>query len=223
MKDILFIDKPKGISSFDVIRVLRKKMKIKKMGHAGTLDPQATGLLIIGINQGTKKMKEFEKLPKIYLMDVLLGKKTETGDLEGKVIEEKQVKNVDIEKVKKVLKGMQGEIEFQVPLYSAVKIKGIPLYKLARKGTKKIMGEKIKPPKRKKRIFYLHLQDHFKEDNFYILRIEMKCEKGTYARSIAEEIGKKLNFPAVIKELRRLKIGNFSVEKAEKLDEINGG
>jgi len=216
MKDILFIDKPKGISSFDVIRILRKKLKIKKMGHAGTLDPGATGLLIIGINQGTKRMKEFENLPKTYLMDVLLGKKTETGDLEGKVIEEKEIKDIDIKKVKKVLKEMEGEIEFFVPLYSAVKIKGVPLYKMARK------GKKVMLPKRKKKIFYLKLQDFFKQGNFYILRIEMKCEKGTYARSIAEEIGKKLNFPATIKELKRLKIGNFSVEKSEKLNEIKG-
>jgi len=216
MKDILFIDKPKGISSFDVIRILRRKIKIRKMGHAGTLDPEATGLLIIGVNQGTKKMKDFESLPKTYLMDVLLGKKTETGDLEGRVIEEKEVKNVDIEKVKNVLKEMEGEIEFFVPLYSAIKIKGIPLYKSARK------GEKVILPKRKKKIFYLKLQDFFKQKKFYILKIEMKCEKGTYARSIAEEIGKKLNFPATIKELRRLKIGNFSVEKAKKPNEITG-
>jgi tRNA pseudouridine55 synthase len=211
MENILFIDKPKGMTSFDVIRVLRKKLKIKKMGHAGTLDPQATGLLIIGIGEGTKKLKEFANLPKTYLMEVLLGQRTETGDLEGKLMEEKEVKKIDIEKVKKILKEMEGEIELQVPLYSAVKIKGKPLYKYARAGIK------IEPPKRKTKIFYLKLLDWWQENRFFILKIEMKCQKGTYARSVAEEIGKRLKLPATLKELRRTKIGNFDVLKAQKI------
>ena len=215
MEDIFFIDKPKGMSSFDVIRVLRKKLKIKKMGHAGTLDPQATGLLIIGVGKGTKKLKEFAQLSKTYLMEVLIGKRTETGDLEGKVVEEKEVKKVDIKKVKKILKEMEGEIELQVPLYSAVKFKGRPLYKYAREGIK------ITPPKRKTKIFYLKLLDWKKEGKFFVLKIEMKCQKGTYARSVAEEIGRRLNFPATLKELRRLKIGNFDISKAKKITEIN--
>ena len=215
MEDILFIDKPKGMSSFDVIRVLRKKLKIKKIGHAGTLDPQATGLLIIGVGKGTKKLKEFAQLSKTYLMEVLIGQRTETGDFEGKVTEEKEVKKVDIKKVKKILKEMEGEIELQVPLYSAVKFKGKPLYKYAREGIK------ITPPKRRTKIFYLKLLDWKKKGKFFVLKIEMKCQKGTYARSVAEEIGRRLNFPATLKELRRLKIGNFDVSKAKKITEIN--
>ncbi|RLC36058.1 MAG: tRNA pseudouridine(55) synthase TruB [Candidatus Nealsonbacteria bacterium] len=215
MEDILFIDKPKGMSSFDVIRVLRKKLKIKKMGHAGTLDPQATGLLIIGVGKGTKKLKEFAQLSKTYLMEVLIGQRTETGDFEGKVAEEKEVKRVDIKKVKKILKEMEGEIELQVPLYSAVKFKGKPLYKYAREGIK------ITPPKRRTKIFYLKLLGWKKKGKFFVLKIEMKCQKGTYARSVAEEIGRRLNFPATLKELRRLKIGNFDVSKAKKITEIN--
>jgi len=215
MEDILFIDKPKGMSSFDVIRVLRKKLKIKKMGHAGTLDPQATGLLIIGVGKGTKKLKEFAQLSKTYLMEVLIGQRTETGDFEGKVVEEKEVKKVDIKKVKKILKEMEGEIELQVPLYSAVKFKGKPLYKYAREGIK------ITSPKRRTKIFYLKLLGWKKKGKFFVLKIEMKCQKGTYARSVAEEIGRRLNFPATLKELRRLKIGNFDVSKAKKITEIN--
>ncbi len=215
MEDILFIDKPKGMSSFDVIRVLRKKLKIKKIGHAGTLDPQATGLLIIGVGKGTKKLKEFAQLSKTYLMEVLIGQRTETGDFEGKVTEEKEVKKVDIKKIKKILKEMEGEIELQVPLYSAVKFKGKPLYKYAREGIK------ITPPKRRTKIFYLKLLDWKKKGKFFVLKIEMKCQKGTYARSVAEEIGRRLNFPATLKELRRLKIGNFDVSKAKKITEIN--
>ena len=121
MEEILLINKPKGITSFNVIRILRKKIKEKKIGHGGTLDPLATGLLIIGVGKGTKKLKHFLNLPKTYQMEVLLGKKTTTGDLERKVIEKKEIKRLNIEKVKKVLGEMKGQIELRVPLYSAVK------------------------------------------------------------------------------------------------------
>lgn len=216
MKEIFFIDKPKGITSFDVIRVLRKKLKIKKMGHAGTLDPLASGLLIIGVGEGTKKLKEFVSLPKTYLMDILLGKRTETGDLEGKVIEEKEVKDIDLRNVKAVLVQMEQEkeIELQVPLYSAVKVKGKPLYKYARKGIK------IEPPKRRTKIFYLKPLGFSKENDFFVLKVEMKCVKGTYARAVAEEIGRRLNLPATIKDLRRTKIGNVDVSRALSLKNI---
>ncbi len=211
MKEILLIDKPKGISSFDVIRILRKKLKIKKIGHAGTLDPLATGLLIVGIGKGTKKLKDFLKLKKEYEVEVLLGKKTETGDLEGKVLEEKEVKEIDIEKLKEILKNLEGEIELEVPLYSAAKIKGQPLYKLARKGIK------IEPPKKKMKIYKLKLLKHFPKNKNYILKIKIECASGTYVRSVAEEIGKRLNLPATLSNLRRTKIGKFNVKDAEKI------
>jgi len=215
-EDIILIDKPKGISSFDVIRILRKKLKIKKMGHAGTLDPQASGLLIIGVGKGTKKLKDFFHLPKKYIMEVLLGKKTETGDLEGKVVKEEKVTKdkIDLSKVKKILKEMTKELTLPVPLYSAVKIKGQPLYKLARKGIK------IVPPRRKMKIFNLKLLDYFQKDNYFILKIEMDCGAGTYARSVAEEIGKRLNLPATLSNLKRVKIGKFDIKKAKKLSEF---
>jgi tRNA pseudouridine55 synthase len=105
-KEILLIDKPKGISSFDVIRILRKELGVRKLGHAGTLDPLATGLLIIGVGKGTKRLNDLLKLPKVYEMDILLGKKTETGDLEGKVLEEKEVEKIASEEARKVLKDL---------------------------------------------------------------------------------------------------------------------
>ncbi|MEA3272689.1 MAG: tRNA pseudouridine(55) synthase TruB, partial [Patescibacteria group bacterium] len=230
MSEILFIDKPKGITSFDVIRILRKKLGVRKMGHGGTLDPLASGLLIIGIEKGTKKLNQYLNRKKTYIMDILLGKKTDTGDLEGKVIEEKKIKEIDIKEIKKVLKQMEGEIEMEAPIYSAIKVKGKPLYKYAR------AGEKIKPPKRKVTIFHLKLLNykivipakagihspvipakagiHKKE---HTLRVEMECEKGTYARSVGEEIGKRLGYPATLKDLRRTKIGDIRVEDAKKL------
>jgi len=213
-KDILLVDKPPGFTSFDVLRFLKKKLKVKKIGHGGTLDPLASGLLIVGINKGTKKLKYFLGLPKVYLMEVLLGKKTDTGDLEGKVISEKEVKEVDFKKVKKVLKEMEGEVELEVPKFSAVKYKGKPLYLWARE------GKEVPLPKRKTKIFYLKLIDVFKKDKGVVLKIEMKCQKGTYARSVAEKIGEKLNLPSTLRKLRRLKIGDFSVNQAKKLEDL---
>jgi len=112
-KEILLIDKPKSISSFEVIRILRKKLKVKKIGHSGTLDPLASGLLIIGVGKGTKKLKNFLKLPKVYLTEILLGRETETGDQDGKVLVEKEIEDLPIEKVKKVLTEIKGS---KVPL-----------------------------------------------------------------------------------------------------------
>lgn len=236
--DILFIDKPKGITSFDVIRILRKKLGIRKMGHGGTLDPAASGLLIIGVNKGTKKLNEFLNLKKTYVMDILLGKKTDTGDLEGKVIEEKDLPSEALakEEIKKVLKNLEGEIELEVPIYSAIKIKGRPLYKYAR------AGEKIKPPKRRVKIYHLELLEYkiikisspqmrggtpsgakgrrgadYQE---HILQVEMECQKGTYARSVGEEIGRCLGYPATLKDLRRIKIGDIKIGDAKKLEDF---
>lgn len=214
MEEIILIDKPKGITSFDVIRALRKKLGIKKMGHAGTLDPLASGLLIIGVEKGTKKLEEYLGLPKTYVMEVLLGKRTETGDLEGKVLEEKEVGEINLPQVKKVLEEMVGEIELVLPIYSAIKVKGQPLYKYARKGIE------IEPPKRKTKIFKLNLLNNFQDEKFWVLEIEMDSEKGTYARSVGEEIGRRLGLPATLRNLRRTKIGSFDVSEAKKLEEF---
>lgn len=211
MKDILFIDKPKGITSFDVIRILRRKLQIRKMGHVGTLDPLASGLMIIGIDKGTKKLNEYLKLPKVYETEVLLGKKTTTGDLEGEVVEGRKTETINIEKVKDVLVKMTGKITLPVPMYSAVKLKGTPLYKHARK------GNTVEPPIKEMEILSIKLKNHFKEKDFYVLSLEIEVSSGTYIRSLAEELGRRLGLPATVKELRRIRIGDFKVADAEKL------
>lgn len=207
--EILLIDKPKGITSFDVIRKLRKKLGIKKMGHAGTLDPLATGLLIIGIEKGTKKLNQFLKLPKVYEVEILLGKKTTTGDQEGEILEEKPVHDLPSDRIEKVLESIQGKITLPVPVYSAIKKKGKPLYKMARR------GEKVEVPEKEMEVVWVRLKDHYKEDGGYILKLEMEVGSGTYVRSIAEEIGRKLGYPAMVWELRRTKIGEFRVGDAK--------
>lgn len=211
-ENIILIDKPKGISSFDVIRILRKKFGVRKMGHAGTLDPLASGLMIVGVGEGTKKLTEFIKLPKVYETDILLGKKTATGDLEGEILEEKKVDEVNVKKIKIILEEMIGKLNLSVPAYSAIKVKGQPLYKKARK------GEKFAPPEKEMEIFWIKLSDCFPEGDYYVLKLEMEVGSGAYVRSIAEEIGRRLGFPATVKKLRRTKIGDFSVDEAEKLE-----
>lgn len=213
MEDILLIDKPKGITSFDVIRILRRKLGIRKMGHAGTLDPLASGLMIIGINKGTKKLNKYLKLPKVYKAEVLLGKKTTTGDLEGEIIESEKVDSIDIKKVKDTLSKMKGKITLPVPLYSAIKIKGTPLYKRARK------GHDIKPPEKEMEILNIKLINSFKQEEFYILSLTIEVSSGTYIRSIAQELGRKLGIPATLANLRRTEIGKFKIEDALSLIE----
>lgn len=214
MDEILFIDKPKGITSFSVIRALRKKLKIKKIGHAGTLDPIASGLLIVGIGRATKRLNDYLNLPKVYQMEILLGKKTDTGDLQGRVIEEKEVKEVNEGQLKKCLSDLQGIVELPIPAYSAVKYRGRPLYQYARKGIK------LEPRFRKTEIFYLKLIEILKEGKSFALKIEMKCQKGTYARSVAEEIGNRLSLPATIRELRRIQVGDINISCAKTLEQV---
>ncbi len=213
MEDILLIDKPKGITSFDVIRRLRRKLGIRKLGHAGTLDPNASGLLIVGVGKGTKRLHEYMAQPKTYVTDVLLGIRTETGDTEGRVVEEKPVTDIDRGKLDSVLREMIGEVELAVPIYSALKHKGKPLYAYARKGIP------VEPKIRKMEIRSLRLLDVSRFNLETVLRIEMSCGKGTYARSVAEEIGRRLGAPATVKDLRRTRIGEFSVDQAETLSD----
>lgn len=211
MREILFIDKPKGISSFDVIRELRKRLGVRKMGHAGTLDPMASGLLIVGVGSGTKRLAEFIGLPKTYRMRVLLGRRTATGDLEGEVVEERPVGTVTRKAVAAALAGMIGEIELPIPSYSAVKYKGRPLYHYARRGIS--VPQKI----RRTPIYRLKLDGIEKEPRGIALDVELEAGKGTYARAVAEEIGRRLGAPATLAELRRMKIGAFDVKDASRL------
>jgi len=213
MKNILLIDKPIGITSFDVIRRLRRSLNIKKIGHAGTLDPLASGLMILGINEGTKELTDYIKLDKVYEFDILLGKKTTTGDLEGEILEEEKVKEVDLKEVQKVLDNLVGENLLKVPAYSAIRIDGEKLYKKARR------GEEFQTPERKMKVFWIKLKNHKQKDNHYILSLEAKVGSGTYIRSLSEEIGRKLNLPATASFIRRTRIGEFNIEDAEELEE----
>ncbi len=211
MKDLLLIDKPKGISSFDVIRRLRRKLGVRKMGHAGTLDPLASGLLIVGIGEGTKKLKDIIGQDKVYEAEIVLGEKRTTGDMEGEIVEEKEVNAIDEKEVQNALQSMKGSLILRIPAYSAIRRGGVPLYKKARR------GESVAPPPRVMEIKSVEM--HFveqKEKRAHVF-VTLKVSSGTYIRSLAEEFGKRLNFPATLGNLRRTQVGNFSVEDAEKI------
>jgi len=208
---LILIDKPKGITSFDVIRKLRKLTGVKKIGHAGTLDPLASGLLVLCSGSDTKKLKDYIGLPKVYEADVLIGIKTDSGDLEGNILEQKAVQNLDEKLVSDTLENMAGKIKLPVPLYSAIKVSGKPLYARARK------GEKPEVPIKEMEILWMKKILLKRSGDKYLLKLELEVKSGTYIRSVAEEIGSRLGCPSTVSELRRTKIGNFRVEDAEKL------
>lgn len=212
---ILLIDKPKGLTSYDVIRLLKKRMgQHLKMGHAGTLDPAATGLLIVGVGKDTKKLSRLLKLPKTYLAEILLGVQTTTGDMDGEIIREENVDNLDQRRVKEVLNSMVGELILPVPVYAAIKIKGTPIYQLARRGVA------IKPPRRKMHILEAAFLGEKQLGKHRLIRARFKVGSGTYIRSLAEEIGRRLGVPATVRELRRTAIGNFRLSHARPPQEI---
>jgi tRNA pseudouridine55 synthase len=208
MEELLLVDKPKGITSFDVIRILRRKLGIKKMGHAGTLDPRATGLLLVGIGQGTKKLKDLIGLSKVYEAEIRLGIKTDSGDMDGKVLEEKLVPVLLEKDIVSALDSMSGEIVLAVPAYSAIKRDGIPLYKYARE------GREIEIPQKTMTI----IDAEFLGFDAPFLKVKFNVKSGTYIRSLAEELGKRLGTVATLENLRRLSIGKYRIEDAIKLE-----
>jgi tRNA pseudouridine55 synthase len=213
---ILLIDKSTGMTSHDVVNIVRRQTGVRRVGHAGTLDPLATGLLIVLVGREfTKKQSEFMKLDKEYLCTAKLGIKTDTYDIDGQVISKAswdEVKKITQVNLEKVLENFRGEIEQTVPAYSAVKIKGEKLYEKARKGETK----KEDLPKRKVNIKELELidfsKDEIKQATSFTLRVA--CSSGTYIRSLIHDIGQQLKVGAMVKELRRTKIGDLDAKDA---------
>ncbi len=218
MSEILLIDKPAGITSFDVIRRLRRSLGIKKMGHAGTLDPLATGLMIIGINDGTKKLTEYIKLDKEYVAEIRVGESRSTGDLEGEVVAEKPVLTLARPDVEAVIGVITGSHTLPVSAYSAIKRNGVPLYKTARRRAAR--GEVVTDlPLRTMTVYEAELKDFTlnPETARAILTVRFFVGSGTYIRSLAEEIGRHLGYPATLQSLRRTKIGTFDVTDAHSI------
>ena len=206
INDILLIDKPSGMTSFDVIRQLRRTFGIRKMGHSGTLDPLATGLLIIAIGKSTKRINEFMGLPKEYEVLIEFGKMSNTYDADG-IITAGTLRTVSREEFERVLAPFIGDIQQMPPIFSALKIKGQRAYDLARK------GEKVELQPRQVHIESIEIL----EWSWPLVRLRVRCGKGTYIRSIAHDLGQSLGTGGYVKELRRTAIGEFRVENAQKL------
>ena len=221
MREILFIDKPKGITSHDVVGIVRKSLKsiggdfaTLKVGHAGTLDPLASGLLILGIGSGTKRLDWFLKLEKRYTVEIKMGESRTTGDMEGEIVEIKEVTKLQKDVVKQVLWDVQGTVKLPVPKYSAVKVDGKALYKKAR------AGEEFEPPVRDMRIYQAKLLFFRRDLGENVITVRLEVASGVYIRSIVEEIGRKLGYPAVTMNLRRTKIGRFVVRDAWSIEDV---
>lgn len=207
---VLLVDKPLEWTSFDVVKKLRYKLKVKKIGHAGTLDPLATGLLILCTGKMTKQINTIQEQPKEYTGSMVLGKVTASYDLETPVEESGDVSNIDEEILNKILKQFTGEIEQIPPIYSAIKVDGKRAYTKARK------GEKVELKARNVHIYNFELT----EIDLPNVKFKVNCSKGTYIRSIVNDFGQAAGCGAYLSELRRTKIGDYSVEDALSIDEV---
>jgi tRNA pseudouridine55 synthase len=210
---ILLIDKPAGWTSFDVVAKIRNMLKKEtgqkvKVGHAGTLDPAATGLLVILVGSYCKRAGEFSKLDKTYEAELILGKVSTTGDSEGEITE-KSAKKPSKEAIEQVLNGFTGEIQQTPHKFSAMKVGGQRAYKLAR------AGREVKIEPRKVTIYNIESTGY----DYPKLKFTTEVSSGTYIRSLAEDIGEKLGVGAYLSALRRRRIDNYSIKDSITIDE----
>ncbi len=218
MNGFILVNKPKGVTSHDVVACARKILyslgrdKVK-IGHGGTLDPNATGLLILAIGREyTKKLAEIaQKTVKTYEAEIILGSRSSTDDSEGKITKGNDSKNLKTEDIKRVLKSFLGMQKQVPPIYSAVKIKGKKAYELARK------GKSIKLAARKIRVYDIRLVSY----KYPTVKIVCKVSSGTYIRALARDIGEKIGTGAYLKELRRIRVGRFSIKNAVDINDLN--
>ena len=210
MDGIILVNKPKDMTSRDVVNIVCKTLNTRSVGHTGTLDPIATGLLAIAINKGVKIVDFLINDTKEYIATVQFGILTDTLDVTGKVLDEVKDYVIDEEKLKQVLDSFVGKMIQEVPKYSAVKVAGKRLYEYARK------GEEVEIPKREIEIFNIELLTFDNEE----FSFKVTVSKGTYIRSLIRDIGIKLGIPCSMKELIRTKQGNFKIEDSYTIDEI---
>ena len=204
---IYSIYKPVGWTSFDVVNKIRFITKEKKVGHGGTLDPFAEGVLIIGTGNDTKRLQNISNNTKSYEANLVLGAKTDTLDNEGKIIENKIIPDLEISKIVSVLRSFVGDYNHLPPMYSAKKVNGIRLYKLARK------NKTIKRDPILSNISEMKLIEYTKN----IITFSVTCSKGTYIRVLAKDIAKKLGTVGYLKSLVRTQVGGFSIDESQSI------
>ena len=210
MNGVLNIFKPKGMSSFDAVRVVKKVAGTGKVGHTGTLDPEATGVLPICIGRATKIIDYIMDSEKVYEVTLKLGIRTTTYDLEGEVLEERDPSHLTEEEILNSINSFKGEYSQIPPMYSALKQNGVRLYELARKGIE---------VERKGRLVNIYNLEDIKINNPYI-SMKVTCSKGTYIRSLCYDIGEKLGVFATMTQLNRAKTSVFSQEKSININEL---
>lgn len=204
MDGIIIVDKPKGYTSHDVVNVVKKTLNTSKVGHTGTLDPNATGVLPVLVGKATKISKYLIEHDKTYIAELALGEKSSTGDIEGEIIERKEVPNVTEEQIKEVLQKFLGKQMQTPPIYSSIKINGKKAYEYARS------GQTIEIPAREIEIMEISLLNF--EDN--IITFKVSCSKGTYIRVLCEDIATKLGTVGLMQNLRRTRVDKFDIKDA---------
>ncbi|MDO4912314.1 MAG: tRNA pseudouridine(55) synthase TruB [Lactobacillus sp.] len=218
MNGIIVIDKEAGMTSADVVYHLRKILHFRKIGHAGTLDPEVTGVLPVAIGQATKLIERMHEKPKAYQGTGLFGLKTNSYDLDGEILAEKKLdSNLTKEEISEAMNSFLGQITQVPPIYSAVKVNGKKLYEYARN------GEEVELPKRQVEVFEYNLigEPRFDSEKGQVsFDFEIKCSKGTYVRSLVNDLGDKLGIPAVMTKLRRTASSGFTEKDAVSLQSL---
>lgn len=213
MDGVIIVNKPAGMTSHDVVNRIRKIFKTKKVGHCGTLDPDATGVLVVAVNKATKLLQFLTADNKEYIATLSLGTATDTYDASGQVTATKEYVPISDKKILACLNSFVGEQEQIPPMHSAIKVKGKKLYEYARN------NETVEIPKRVITIDYIELISIV--DN--LVKFKVGCSKGTYIRSLCFDIAKKIDYPGHMYSLIRSKSGNFSLSDSYSLEEIENG
>lgn len=210
MDGILLINKPAGYTSHDIVGIVRKKLHTKKVGHCGTLDPDATGVLVVCVNKATKAIQFLMSDTKVYRATLSLGKSTDTYDASGKILEEKEVGQILKAQVIDVLNSFLGKSKQKPPIYSAIKVNGKKLYEYARN------GEEVEIKERDIEIMMIELIDFSNNEIVF----DVKCSKGTYIRSLCVDIAKKLGYPGHMSHLERRQAGRFLITDCITLEQL---
>ena len=213
MDGIILVNKPSGMTSHDVVNKLRRILKTKKVGHCGTLDPDATGVLVVCVNKATKVLQFLTSESKEYVATLSLGTSTDTYDASGKIIETKEFHALDNNEIVACFNNFIGSQEQKPPIYSAIKVNGKKLYEYAR------AGEQVEVPTRSVTVNHLEILQI--ENN--LIKFKVGCSKGTYIRSLCYDLAKALGYPGHMKDLIRTKSGNFSLENCFTLEQIENG
>lgn len=213
MDGILLINKPAGYTSHDIVGIVRKKLHTKKVGHCGTLDPDATGVLVVCVNKATKAIQFLMSDSKFYRATLSLGKSTDTYDASGKVLEEKEVGALSKDQVVDVLDSFLGKSKQKPPIYSAIKVNGKKLYEYARN------GEEVDIKERDIEIMMIKMISFSNNEIVF----DVKCSKGTYIRSLCVDIARKLGYPGHMSHLERRQAGRFSIDDCITLEQLEKG